>query len=139
MSGSGYYISGKYLKESLDNTEKAIAGSAAAHVQGEFENDLLQLDDLANTARVQSADKEKIGPALKDYHQRMGTLDHVFFASLDGASINEENVTGKLCRSGVFQEGHQHEKNRTCRKCSFPAQPRNNPWFWRFRPSTITR
>jgi len=104
VSGSGYYISGKYLKESLDNTEKAIAGSAAAHVQGEFENDLLQLDDLANTARVQSADKEKIGPALKDYHQRMGTLDHVFFASLDGASINEENVTGNYADREYFKK-----------------------------------
>lgn len=89
VSGSGYYIAQKHLKQSLNQSEQAIAESAAAYVKTELETALLQLEDLANTARIQSGDKAQMLPALSDYHRRIGKFDHVFFASLDGNGFNE--------------------------------------------------
>jgi methyl-accepting chemotaxis protein len=36
VSGSGYYFSEQYLKESLDQSEQAIAAKASAHVQSQL-------------------------------------------------------------------------------------------------------
>jgi len=104
VSGSGYYFSEKYLKESLDQSEQAIAAKASAHVQSELEQDLTQLSDLANSDRVKSSDKVKIQPALKDYHQRVGAFDHVFFATLDGDAINEDNTSANYLDREYFKK-----------------------------------
>lgn len=104
VSGSGYYISEKYLKESLDQTQQATAASGAAHVKVELEKDVLQLEDLSTIARVQSGVKENIVPALKEVHERMGSLDHLFYASLDGKAVNEENAAGEYADREYFQK-----------------------------------
>jgi methyl-accepting chemotaxis protein len=104
VSGSGYYISEKYLKQSLDQSEQAIATSAATYVKVELEKNILQLEDLANTARVQSGDKAKMIPALKEYYQRIGDFDHVFFASLDGMAINDASTVTNYSDREYFKK-----------------------------------
>ncbi|MBP2632253.1 MAG: mcpB 3 [Firmicutes bacterium] len=104
VSGSGYYIAEKYLKQSLDQSEQAIAASAATYVKVELEKNILQLEDLANTARVQSGNKANMIPALKDYYQRIGDFDHVFFASLDGMAINDANTVTNYSDREYFKK-----------------------------------
>lgn len=104
VSGSGYYIAEKYLKQSLDQTEQAIAVSASTYVKVELEKNVIQLQDLANTARVQSGDKANILPALKDYYQRIGEFDHVFFASLDGMAINDAGTVTNYSDREYFKK-----------------------------------
>ena len=63
-SGGGYYFSEKYLGESLDQTERSVAETAITRIQGEMQTGMMQLEELANTARVQSGDKAQIQNAL---------------------------------------------------------------------------
>jgi methyl-accepting chemotaxis protein len=89
VSGAGYYFAEKYLEESQNQTEQAVATTAAATIKSEMELAITQLEGLSNVARLQSGDKAQILPALQEAHQKIGRFDHTFFASLDGIAINE--------------------------------------------------
>lgn len=93
VSGLGYYFSEKYLEESLEQTELAIATSAAAHVQSEISIGMIKLEDLASTAPLQSGDKTQMQTVLKEAQRRIGTFDDIVFASLDGITINGANFS----------------------------------------------
>ena len=104
VSGGGYYFSEKYLGESLEQTERAVAENAITRIRGEMETGLVQLDELAHTARVQSGDKALLQPALLSLFQRSGRFDHVFFAAPDGTSINDEGAVGQYGDREYFKK-----------------------------------
>ena len=104
VSGIGYYISAKYLDDSLNQTEQAIAASAAAHVGTEISTSIIQLEDLASIARLQSGDKTQIAPALKEARQRLNKFDDIVYASLDGATINGDNFSINVADREYFQK-----------------------------------
>jgi len=89
VSGAGYYFSQKYLEESMDQTEQAVAATAAATIKAAIETSILQLVEVANTAALISGDKAQILPVLKEAHQRFNKFEHVFFAALDGNAFSE--------------------------------------------------
>lgn len=91
VSGAGYYFSEKYLEESLDKTEQAVAATAAATIKAEMEASVLQLIEVANTTELKSGDKALILPVLKDAHQRFNKFDHILFGSLDGNAFTESD------------------------------------------------
>jgi len=127
VSGTGYYFAQQYLEESLDQTEQAVAMTAAAKIKSEIELAMVQLEDLASIARVQSGDKIQILPALKEAHTRIGKFDHTFFASLDGLSLNEAGDVINNSDREYFQKVVQTKKSyvsepfvsRTTKKQSF--------------------
>ena len=91
VTGVAYYFSEKYLEESLNQTEQAVASDAVGHVQGEIHTSLIQLEDIASMARVQNGDKTQIVPVLKEAHQRIINFDDIIFASLDGVGVTDDN------------------------------------------------
>ena len=103
-SGGGYYFSDKYLGESLNQTERAVAETAITRIQGEMQTGMVQLEELANTARVQSGDKAQIQNALTGLFQRSGRFDHVFYAAMDGTSVSDEGVTGQYADREYFKK-----------------------------------
>ena len=103
-SGGGYYFSEKYLGESLDQTERAVAENAITRIQGEMQTGMMQLEELANTARVQSGDKALIQNALTGLFQRSGRFDHVFYAALDGTSLNDAGAVGQYADRDYFKK-----------------------------------
>ena len=111
VSGAGYYFAEQYLGDSLDQTEQAVAATAAAKIQSEMELSLAQMDDLANTASLQSGDKSQILPALKEALERIGKFDHIFFASPDGASINDAGTVANYSDREYFQKVMQTQKS----------------------------
>ena len=110
VSGSGYYFSGKYLKESLSHTEEATASGGAAHVRVELDKVFLQLEDVAILERIQSNNQENVVSALKSYHQRIGKLDHLFFADVTGRGISEENTVTNYSDREYFRQVMQTKK-----------------------------
>lgn len=110
VSGAGYYFAEKYLGESLDQTEQAVAATAVTKIQSEMEKSLAQLEDLANITSLQSGDKLQILPALKEGLERIGKYDHVFFASPDGASINDAGAVINYSDREYFQKVMQTKK-----------------------------
>ena len=104
VSGGGYYFSEKYLGESLNQTERAVAENAITRIQGEMQTGMIQLEELANTARVQSGDKAQIQTALTGLFQRSGRFDHVFYAALDGKSLNDAGATGQYADREYFKK-----------------------------------
>ncbi len=110
VSGGGYYFSEKYLEESLEQTEKAVADNAITKIRGEMESGVLVLNELANTARVQSGDKAALQPALKSLFERSGRFDHVFFAALDGTSINDAGAVGQYGDREYFKKVVETQK-----------------------------
>ncbi len=104
VSGGGYYFSEKYLGESLDQTERAVAETAITRIQGEMQTGMVQLEELANTARVQSGDRAQLQPALTSLFQRSGRFDHVFYAAMDGASVSDEGTTGQYADREYFKK-----------------------------------
>ena len=109
-SGAGYYFAQKYLEESLDQTEQAVAAAAAANIQAEMDKAIIHMEDLASTARLQSGNKAQLLPALKEAHERIGNFDHIFFADPSGASISEENITGQYADREYFKKVVQTKK-----------------------------
>ena len=109
-SGGGYYFSDKYLGESLNQTERAVAETAITRIQGEMQTGMIQLEELANTARVQSGDKAQIQTALTGLFQRSGRFDHVFYAAMDGTSVSDEGVTGQYADREYFKKSGRNEK-----------------------------
>ena len=103
VSGAGYYFAEKYLEESLNQTEQAVAATAAAKIQAEMGTIVTQLEDLSSVPRLQSGDKAQIATALKENHERLGKFDHIFFADLSGASISDENVAGQYADREYFK------------------------------------
>ena len=104
VSGIGYYFSEKYLEESLNQTEQAVAASAAAHVDSELSMAITQLEDLASIARLQSGDKIQIQPALQEAMQRIGKYDDIVFSSLDGSTINGAGVVINVADREYFNK-----------------------------------
>ena len=111
VSGGGYYFSEKYLGESLEQTEQAVAENAITRIKAEVELGVAQLDELANTARVQSGDKVQIQPALQSLFKRSGRFDHVFFAALDGTSINDAGAVGQYGDREYFKKVVETKKS----------------------------
>ena len=110
VSGGGYYFSKKYLEESLEQTEKSIAETAITRIQMEMETAMIQLEEVANVAVVESGNKVLIHPVLADMHQRSGKFDHVFFASLDGVSVNDAGVAGQYADREYFKKVAETKK-----------------------------
>ncbi|MCM0760523.1 methyl-accepting chemotaxis protein [Sporomusa sphaeroides DSM 2875] len=104
VSGAGYYLSQQYLRESMEQTEEAVVGKAAAYVQAELAMSITQLEDLASIARLQSGDKTQIQPALQEAHQRIGKFDDILFASLDGVTINNAGFSINISDREYFQK-----------------------------------
>lgn len=104
VSGVGYYISEKYLDESLNQTEQAIAANAVAHVQSDINIAITHLEDLASIARVQNGDKAQIAPALQEAYQRIGNFDDIVYVSLDGSAISRTNVVIDVSDREYFQQ-----------------------------------
>lgn len=104
VCGAGYYFAQKYLSESLEQTEQAVADNAAAHIQSELDIVIIQLQDLASTDRLQSGDKTLILPALREAHQRIGKFDHLFFASPDGLAVNDAGNSNNYSDREYFQK-----------------------------------
>lgn len=103
VSGSGYYFSEKYLEESLDQIEQTVAATAVAKIQSEMEVSLTQLAGVASSAGLQSGNKAQILSTLKDAQTQIGKYDHIFFASPDGVSINDEGNVANYADREYFQ------------------------------------
>ena len=110
VSGGGYYFSEKYLTESLEQTERAVAENAITRIRGEMETGLVQLEELASTDKVQSGDTTLLQPALLSLFQRSGRFDHVFFAAVDGKSISDEGTVGQYADREYFKKVLQTQK-----------------------------
>ena len=104
VSGAGYYLTQQYLGESMEQTEEAVVGKAAAYVRAELAMPIMQLEDLASIARLQSGDKTQIQPALQEAHLRIGKFDDILFASLDGVSINNAGVSVNVSDREYFRK-----------------------------------
>ncbi len=104
VSGTSYYFAEKYLGESLDQTEQAVASRAAVQVKNEIDTLVVQLVDLSSIARLQSGDKEQIRPALQEAKQRISVFDDIVFASLDGMTINDKGSVINIADREYFQK-----------------------------------
>jgi len=104
VSGAGFYFSEKYLEESMDQTERAVAATAAATIKADMETSLLQLVELANTTELKSGGKTQILPVLKAAHQRFNKFDHVIYASLDGSAYTEDDEKFSVADRAHFKK-----------------------------------
>ena len=104
VSGGSYYFVNKYLNESLNQTEQAVASKAAVQVKNEIDRMLLGLDDIANTTQVLTGDKKQIQPVLHKAKQRFTMFDGIVFASLDGVTINDSGASINISDREYFQK-----------------------------------
>ncbi len=89
VSGTSYYYAHRYLSQSIDATEASVASDYGFRIKTDMDLLIVQLEDLASIARLQSGDKTQILPAIQEAHKRIGKFENIVFASPDGASINE--------------------------------------------------
>ena len=89
VSGTSYYFANRYLSESIAATEASVASDIGFRVKTDMDLLIVQLEDLASIARLQSGDKAQILPAIQEAHKRIGKFENILFASPDGNSINE--------------------------------------------------
>lgn len=89
VSGTSFYFAQQYLKDSIDATENSVADNFSFRIKTDMNILVVQLEDLASIARLQSGDKAQILPAISEAHKRIGKFESILYASLDGLSINE--------------------------------------------------
>ena len=89
VSGTSYYFANRYLSQSIDATEASVASDYGFRIKTDMDLLIVQLEDLASIARLQSGDKTQILPAIQEAHKRIGKFENILFASPDGQSINE--------------------------------------------------
>lgn len=89
VSGTSYYFAHRYLSQSIDATEASVASDYGFRIKTDMDLLIVQLEDLASIARLQSGDKTQILPAIQEAHKRIGKFENILFASLDGISLNE--------------------------------------------------
>ena len=103
VSGTSFYFARQYLAKSIDATEASVASDTAFRIKADIEQLIVQLDDLASIARLQSGDKAQILPAIQEAHKRIGRFDSILFASPDGMSINEVNAPINIVERDYFK------------------------------------
>lgn len=89
VSGTSYYFANRYLSQSIDATEASVASDYGFRIKTDMDLLIVQLEDLASIARLQSGDKTQILPAIQEAHKRIGKFENILFASPDGQSINQ--------------------------------------------------
>ena len=89
VSGTSYYFANRYLSQSIDATEASVASDYGFRIKTDMDLLIVQLEDLASIARLQSGDKTQILPAIQEAHKRIGKFENILLASPDGQSINE--------------------------------------------------
>ena len=60
VSGTSYYFANRYLSESIAATEASVASDIGFRVKTDMDLLIVQLEDLASIARLQSGDKAQI-------------------------------------------------------------------------------
>lgn len=110
VSGTSFYFARQYLAQSIDATEASVASDTAFRIKADMDQLIIQLEDLASIARLQSGDKTQILPAIQEAHKRIGRFDSVLFASPDGMSINEVNAPINITDRPYFKTVMQTKK-----------------------------
>lgn len=104
VSGTSYYFAHRFLAQSIDATEASVASDYAFRVKTDMDLLIVQLEDLASIARLQSGDKAQILPAIQEAHKRIGKFENILFASLDGNSINEATTVISIADREYFKK-----------------------------------
>ena len=104
VSGTSYYFANRYLSESISATEASVASDVGFRVKTDMDLLIVQLEDLASIARLQSGDKAQILPAIQEAHKRIGKFENIIFASLDGISINETASAVSIADRDYFKK-----------------------------------
>ena len=110
VSGTSYYFARQYLSDSIDANEMSIAADYSFRIQSSMNTLIVQLEDLASIARLQSGDKAQIAPALQETHKRLGKFESILFASPDGVSINESNAIISVADRSYFKKALETKK-----------------------------
>ena len=103
VSGTSFYFAQQYLEESIDDTENSVADNFSFRIKTDMDILIVQLEDLASIARLQSGDKTQILPAISEAHKRIGKFESIVFASLDGLSINEAGAAINIVDRDYFK------------------------------------
>jgi methyl-accepting chemotaxis protein len=105
LSSVSYYLSNKFLINSVNETAASIGADYANQIQFDLQEKLLRLDDLANTQRIKNGNnKEQMIQAMAETQKRVGYFDTIFFVSLDGSGILSNNSTGQYNDRDYFQK-----------------------------------
>ena len=103
VSGTSFYFAQQYLEDSIDDTENSVADNFSFRIKTDMDILIVQLEDLASIARLQSGDKTQILPAISEAHKRIGKFESIVFASLDGLSINEAGAAINIVDRDYFK------------------------------------
>jgi len=103
VSGTSFYFAQQYLEDSIDATENSVADNFSFRIKTDMDILIVQLEDLASIARLQSGDKTQILPAISEAHKRIGKFESIVFASLDGLSINEAGAAINIVDRDYFK------------------------------------
>ncbi|SHI92978.1 methyl-accepting chemotaxis protein [Propionispora hippei] len=105
LAGVSYYLSAGALRDSVDQTAKAVGTDYANQIQGDVRLMMAQLADLASVQRVRSgADKGQIVAAMAEAKNRLGAFDAVVFIFPDGTGINSEGNTANYGERDYFRK-----------------------------------
>jgi len=111
VSGTSYYYARQYLSSSIDATEASVASDTAFRIKTNMDTLIVQLEDLASIARLQSGDKVQILPAIQEAHKRIGKFEGIIFASIDGQAINETNAVVNVADRDYFKKVVESKKS----------------------------
>ena len=115
VSGTSYYFAHRYLSESIDATEASVASDIGFRIKTDMDLLIVQLEDLASIARLQSGDKTQILPAIQEAHKRIGKFENILFASLDGNSVNESATVISIADREYFKKVIDIKKPVDCK------------------------
>lgn len=105
LAGVSYYLSAGALRDSVDQTAKAVGTDYANQIQGDVRLMMAQLADLASIQRIRAGnDRGQIVAAMAEAKNRLGAFDAVVFISPDGTGVNSENNTANYAERDYFKK-----------------------------------
>jgi methyl-accepting chemotaxis protein len=110
LTSVSYYLSGKLLSESTNETAMSIGTDYANRIQTDIAKKVIHFEDLASMPVVRSGDKTQFVSALVDLKKRISDLDAVFFVAPNGAAVLSDGTSANRADRDYFKKVSESKK-----------------------------
>lgn len=96
LSGIGYYLAYRIVKENISETASAINADYANQIKANIQAKMIHLRHLAETKRIKSGEPDQIMEVLGDMQKLEPTLETIVYIDVNGKGIRYDGSTGEF-------------------------------------------